>query len=117
MCGYYCIAFIDQFQLLISVVDKMLISVVDKMSHLGKCKSFSDVSDHNANVQPSIYFQAVVTRNTTSVQSKTSVNASTYDELHNLRLSNPNRLIIAQININSIRNKFDLLISKYSWKH
>ena len=31
------------------------------------------------------------------------------DELHNLRLKNPNRLIFAHLNINSLRNKFDLL--------
>ena len=31
------------------------------------------------------------------------------DQLHNLRLKNPNRLIFAHLNINSLRNKFDLL--------
>ena len=31
------------------------------------------------------------------------------EELNNLRLKNPNRLICAHLNINSVRNKFDLL--------
>ena len=31
------------------------------------------------------------------------------EQLHNLRLKNPNRLICAHLNINSLRNKFDLL--------
>ena len=31
------------------------------------------------------------------------------EELNNLRLKNPNRLICANLNINSVRNKFDLL--------
>ena len=31
------------------------------------------------------------------------------DQLHNLRLKNPNRLIFSHLNINSLRNKFDLL--------
>ena len=32
------------------------------------------------------------------------------EELNNLRLINPNRLICPHLNINSVRNKFDLLI-------
>ena len=32
------------------------------------------------------------------------------NNLKNIRLKNPNRLVIAQININSLRNKFDLLV-------
>ena len=31
------------------------------------------------------------------------------EELNNLRLENPNTLICAHVNINSVRNKFDLL--------
>ena len=31
------------------------------------------------------------------------------EEINNLRLKNPNRLICAPLNINSVRNKFDLL--------
>ena len=31
------------------------------------------------------------------------------EDLNNLRLKNPNRLICAHLNINSVRNKFDLL--------
>ena len=34
---------------------------------------------------------------------------SSKEELNNLRLKNPNRLICAHLNINSVRNKFDLL--------
>ena len=34
--------------------------------------------------------------------------------LKNLRLKNVNRLICAQLNINSIRNKFDLLVNLIS---
>ena len=33
-----------------------------------------------------------------------------FEKLKNSRLKNPNRLIIAQLNINSLRNKFDSLI-------
>ena len=33
-----------------------------------------------------------------------------FEKLKNTRLKNPNRLIIAQLNINSLRNKFDLLV-------
>ena len=31
------------------------------------------------------------------------------EEINNLRLKNPNRLICAPLNINYVRNKFDLL--------
>ena len=34
---------------------------------------------------------------------------SSKEELNNLRLKNPNRLICAHLNINSVKNKFDLL--------
>ena len=33
-----------------------------------------------------------------------------FEKFKNARLKNPNRLIIAQLNINSLRNKFDSLI-------
>ena len=33
-----------------------------------------------------------------------------FENLKNTRLKNPNRLIIAQLNINSLRNKFDSLV-------
>ena len=33
-----------------------------------------------------------------------------FEKLKNTRLKNPNRLIIAQFNINSLRNKFDTLV-------
>ena len=33
-----------------------------------------------------------------------------FEKLNNTRLKNPNRLIIAQLNINSLRNKFDSLV-------
>ena len=33
-----------------------------------------------------------------------------YSNLKNIRLKNLNRLIVAQLNINSIRNKFDSLV-------
>ena len=33
-----------------------------------------------------------------------------FEKLKNIRLTNPNRLIIAQLNINSLRNKFDSLV-------
>ena len=33
-----------------------------------------------------------------------------FEKLKNTRLKNPNRLIIAQLNINSLRNKFDSLV-------
>ena len=33
-----------------------------------------------------------------------------FEKLRNTRLENPNRLIIAQLNINSLRNKFDSLV-------
>ena len=33
-----------------------------------------------------------------------------FQKLQNTRLKNPNRLIIAQLNINSLRNKFDSLV-------
>ena len=33
-----------------------------------------------------------------------------FEKLKNIRLKNPNRLIIAQLNINSLRNKFDSLV-------
>ena len=40
-----------------------------------------------------------------------NVNESFGGKLKSLRLANLNRVIIAQININSIRNKFDALVS------
>ena len=33
-----------------------------------------------------------------------------FEKLKNTRLKNPNRLVIAQLNINSLRNKFDSLV-------
>ena len=36
--------------------------------------------------------------------------SDTFGKLKNTRLKNPNRLIIAQLNINSLRNKFDSLV-------
>ena len=33
-----------------------------------------------------------------------------FEKLKNTRLKNPNRLIIAQLNINFLRNKFDSLV-------
>ena len=38
-----------------------------------------------------------------------NVFVSPKEELNNLRLKNPNRLIFGHLNINSVRNKFDLL--------
>ena len=40
-----------------------------------------------------------------------NVNESFGEKLKSLRIANLNRVIIAQININSIRNKFDALVS------
>ena len=40
-----------------------------------------------------------------------NVNESFGGKLKSLRIANLNRVIIAQININSIRNKFDALVS------
>ena len=40
---------------------------------------------------------------------KNNFTSRTKEELNNLRLKNPNRLICAHLNINSVRNKFDLL--------
>ena len=40
-----------------------------------------------------------------------NVNESLGGKLKSLRIANLNRVIIAQININSIRNKFDALVS------
>ena len=40
-----------------------------------------------------------------------NVNESFGGKLKSLRIANLNRVIIAQININSIRNKFDVLVS------
>ena len=41
-----------------------------------------------------------------------SVNEESFNQkLHSLRKSNLHRVIFAQININSLRNKFDLLIN------
>ena len=34
-----------------------------------------------------------------------------HSNLHKVRIKNPSRIIFGQININSIRNKFDLLIN------
>ena len=47
------------------------------------------------------------TSNTNFVLSNNLTNPK--EELDNLRLKNPNRLICAHLNINSVRNKFDLL--------
>ena len=47
------------------------------------------------------------TSNTNFVLSSNLTNPM--EELDNLRLKNPNRLIFAHLNINSVRNKFDLL--------
>lgn len=47
-----------------------------------------------------------------SVEISESEGSDAYDpniELRNLRLNNPNRLICAHLNINSIRNKLELL--------
>ena len=51
------------------------------------------------------------TRAKETIESNLSNNdpTSPEDQLHNLRLKNPNRLIFAHLNINSLRNKFDLL--------
>ena len=37
-----------------------------------------------------------------------------FEKLKNTRLKNPNRLIIAQFNINSLRNKFESLVRCYT---
>ena len=42
---------------------------------------------------------------------RNNVNESFGGKLKSLRIANLNRVIIAQININSIRNKFDALVS------
>ena len=49
-----------------------------------------------------------------SVETSQSESNDTFDpkiELRNLRLKNHNRLICAHLNINSVRNKFELLIN------
>ena len=49
-----------------------------------------------------------------SVEASQSESNDTFDpkiELRNLRLKNPNRLVCAHLNINSVRNKFELLIN------
>ena len=38
------------------------------------------------------------------------LNLDPYSNIENIRSKNPNRLIIANLNINSLRNKFDLLV-------
>ena len=38
------------------------------------------------------------------------LNLDLYSNIENFRSNNPNRLIIAQLNINSLRNKFDSLV-------
>ena len=38
------------------------------------------------------------------------LNLDPYSNIENIRSKNPNRLIIAQLNINSLRNKFDSLV-------
>ena len=39
----------------------------------------------------------------------TDTNDDLYSIINNLKIKNPNRVIIAHININSLRNKFDIL--------
>ena len=49
-----------------------------------------------------------------SVETSESESNDTFDpkiELRNLRLKNPNILICTHLNINSVRNKFELLIN------
>ena len=38
------------------------------------------------------------------------LNLDPYSNIEDIRSKNPNRLIIAQLNINSLRNKFDSLV-------
>ena len=44
------------------------------------------------------------------VNVKTQVNLDPYSNMENIRSKNPNRLIIAQLNISSLRYKFDSLV-------
>ena len=59
------------------------------------------VTKTNLRSQPSLF-----KKQTTKV-----VKIATKVTLQNLRLENPNRIMIGQLNINSIRNKFEVLTS------
>lgn len=45
----------------------------------------------------------------THVQSEESYETSKFEKLNEVRTLNPNRLIIVYVNINSLRNKFEML--------
>ena len=86
---------------------------------LKSCSQFSDRENHKSVSNP---FKANVLNDTdfeneesflldqsTSSTLTHKLNLDPYSNIGNIRSKNPNRLIIAQLNINSLRNKFDSL--------
>ena len=74
-----------------------------------------DYTHLHGNIQHT-YSQLLNTKNCESISAKSILNTNASDEeniennvLKNLRLKSPNKVIIGHININSLRNKFELL--------
>ena len=90
---------------------------------LTKSKNCSQPSDKQNHKSVSSPFKAIILNDTdfqseesfllepsTSSTSTLELNLDPYSNIENVRSKNPNRLIIPQLNINSLRNKFDSLV-------